>query len=691
MKVKDYLGNRQQSVQETEKMENVYNFISQDHLGFIPVLDEGKRPAGIISIGTIIKLHKTWRDHKDKEIKAFISKDYVILGEEDTIEKAIEYYEKPILIVDGKDQFMGVLDKSKLIKDYFQKQQFLANELATILDSTHNAIIAINKQNRVVVYNHGAEKLLGTKVADAINKDIYAVLPDSKLPEVIRSGKKELGKAESFNKHQLIINRTPIIKDQDIVGAVAVFQDITDLKRVTKALENEKNTSEVLKIIIDSAYEGIVVVDKKGYITMMNAPYADFLRVNKDEVIGRHVTEVIDGTRLHIVVETGKEEIGDIQRVRGKNIVVMRIPIFKNGQVSGAIGKIMFKDPKEVGILASKITKIEKELNYYKDALKQASSARYSFNSIIGRSEKLKEAKYLAEKAAQTNSNVLIRGESGTGKELFAHAIHSCSYRAPKPFVKINCAAIPSELLESELFGYEEGAFTGARRGGKIGKFESANGGSIFLDEIGDMPLAMQAKLLRVLQEKEIERVGGVRNIEVDVRIIAATHRNLEEMVAKGEFREDLYYRLNVMNIQIPSLRERPEDIPIIALHLLEKLSEQVGNYVAGISKEAMNGLKQYSWPGNVRELENVLERTIILVDYGKEIQEVHLPMYLRKAEKSRFVPRGKELKEILEAAEREAILDCLHQTGGNRSETAKILNISRSSLYERLWKYGIE
>ena len=691
MKVKDYLGNRQQSIQEKEKIENIHNFIGQDHLGFIPVLDDLKRPVGIISIETIIKLHKTWSDHKDKEIKAFISKDYVTLLKEDTIEKAIEYYEKPVLIVDGNNQFMGILDKSKLIKDYFQKQQFLVNELETILDSTHNAIIAINKQNRVVVYNHGAEKLLGTKVADAINKDIYTVLPDSKLPEVIRSGKKELGKAESFNKHQLIINRTPIIKDQDIVGAVAVFQDITDLKRVTKALENEKNTSEVLKIIIDSAYEGIVVVDKKGYITMMNAPYADFLRVNREEVIGRHVTEVIDGTRLHIVVETGKEEIGDIQRVRGKNIVVMRIPIFKNGQVSGAIGKIMFKDPKEVGILASKITKIEKELNYYKDALKQASSARYSFNSIIGGSERLREAKYLAERAAQTNSNVLIRGESGTGKELFAHAIHSCSHRAPKPFVKINCAAIPSELLESELFGYEEGAFTGARRGGKIGKFESANGGSIFLDEIGDMPLAMQAKLLRVLQEKEIERVGGVRNIEVDVRIIAATHRNLEEMVAKGEFREDLYYRLNVMNIQIPSLRERPEDIPIIALHLLEKLSEQVGNYVAGISKEAMNWLTQYGWPGNVRELENVLERTIILVDYGKEIQEVHLPMYLRKAEKSRFVPQGKELKEILEEAEREAILNCLHQTGGNRSETAKILKISRSSLYERLWKYGIE
>ncbi|WP_236932755.1 sigma-54-dependent Fis family transcriptional regulator [Geosporobacter ferrireducens] len=572
--MKDYLGKKSQTVQEKEKIDDIFDLLSQDNLDFITVLDETNKPVGIISAQMMAAFQKARGYCIDKKVGEFSSKDYVVLSKEDTIDKAIEHYEKPILIIDRNNQFIGILDKSKMLKDYFEKQQLLANELAAILDFAH---------------------------------------------------------------------------------------------------------------------EGIVVTDKKGYITMMNEPYAEFLGVKKEEVIGKHVTEIIDGTRLHIVAATGKQEIGDIQRIRGKNIVVMRMPILKNGQVSGAIGKIMFKDPKEVSVLASKITKIEKELNYYKDALGQASSARYSFSNIIGISEKLQESKYLAEKAAHTNSNVLIRGESGTGKELFAHAIHSCSYRSPKPFVKINCAAIPAELLESELFGYEEGAFTGARRGGKIGKFESANGGSIFLDEIGDMPLAMQAKLLRVLQEKEIERVGGVKNIEVDVRIIAATHRNLEEMVEKGEFREDLYYRLNVMNIQIPSLRERPEDIPMIVRHLLEKISEQVGNYVSGISQDAMNRLGQYNWPGNVRELENVLERTIILVDYAGEIKETHLPMYLRKAEKSRFSQQGKDLKEILADAERDAILDCLHQTGGNRSETAKILKISRSSLYERLWKYGIE
>ncbi|HHY90067.1 MAG TPA: sigma 54-interacting transcriptional regulator, partial [Clostridiales bacterium] len=263
--------------------------------------------------------------------------------------------------------------------------------------------------------------------------------------------------------------------------------------------------------------------------------------------------------------------------------------------------------------------------------------------------------------------------------------------RASGPFIKVNCAAIPSELLESELFGYEEGAFTGAKKGGKIGKFELANGGSIFLDEIGDMPLNMQAKLLRVLQDKEIERVGGTKSIPLDVRIIAATNRDLEKMIEQGKYREDLYYRLNVVSINIPPLRERPEDLEPLVQYLLAKISKEVGNYVTQISPQAMKYLESYSWPGNIRELGNVLERAINLVDYGKEIQVNHLPRNIRKSEINMKSRGNRGLKEILEEVEKEVILEYLKKTGGNRTETAKALNISRSSLYEKLWKYGIE
>lgn len=690
MKVKDYTIYSTLFIQEDSKLEDAVTLLKDNFLEFIPIVDESCSIKNIISKNNLCNLmldHELSLGSIDERIKD----KFVMIKETEDIESIFPIIDQSIIVVDEDERFKGFIQKDKIVKDYFHRQQYLVNEFNAILDSTYNGIIAINKNEDIIVYNHSAERILGSKAQNSVGTSVREILSNTRLPEVLKTGKRELGKREVFNNRTLIINRTPIIKDAEIVGAIAIFQDITDLKRVTEELEHEKNASEILRAIIDNAYEGIIVVNEKGYITMINEPYAKFLGGSKKDIVGKHATEIIDTTRLHIVVKTGKEEIGEVQKVRGKHIVVMRTPIYKAGKVVGAIGKIMFKDVQEINVLASKINQIEHELEYYKDALKEVSGTKYNFDNIIGVSEKLKETKYLAEKATHTNSNVLIRGESGTGKELFAHAIHAASNRSMGPFVKVNCAAIPAELLESELFGYEEGAFTGAKRGGKIGKFELANGGSIFLDEIGDMPQSMQAKLLRVLQEKEVERVGGTKNIPLDVRIIAATNRNLEEMVGEGEFREDLYYRLNVMSIYIPSLRERTGDLEPMIKYLLKKISAQVGNYVTKISKEAINYLKNYDWPGNVRELENVLERAINLVDYGKEIQAKHLPMHIRKTEISLKTSGDKDLKSILEEVEKEAILDCLKRVNGNRTKASQILNISRSSLYEKLWKYGIE
>jgi transcriptional regulator with PAS, ATPase and Fis domain len=298
----------------------------------------------------------------------------------------------------------------------------------------------------------------------------------------------------------------------------------------------------------------------------------------------------------------------------------------------------------------------------------------------------------MAVKTAKGSSSVLILGESGTGKELFAHAIHNASSRCHGPFIKVNCAAIPEGLLESELFGYEEGAFSGARKGGKPGKMELANGGTLFLDEIGDMPLSMQVKMLRVLQEREFERVGGTKTIKLDVRVITATNKELEELASTGQFRCDLYYRLNIVSLTIPPLRERKDDIPLLCEMLLRKINHKLECFVDTISPECMARLTAYHWPGNVRELENVLERAVNIMDEGVCILVEHLPSSILTPKTNDAVEQTNrdDLTEARQDAEKNAIMKALATTGGNKSKAALLLHVNRSVFYEKLRRYNI-
>ncbi|MDW7673652.1 MAG: sigma 54-interacting transcriptional regulator, partial [Bacillota bacterium] len=482
------------------------------------------------------------------------------------------------------------------------------------------------------------------------------------------------------------------------VGAVAIFQDITDAGNLNKELADAKNSVEVLETILGSTYDGIVVVDKNGIITKFNMAYQQFLGIDEKDAYGKHITEVIENTRMHIVVKTGKPEIGETQKIQGHEMVVMRIPIYKEEEVVGAVGKVLFRDVREIKALMERLDNTTKELSYYKGEVKRLKGSRYSFNNIIGSSKKLQQAKKMAKIAAASNSNVLIRGESGIGKELFAHAIHDTSLRRYGAFIRVNCAAIPANLLEAELFGYEGGAFTGAKKEGKPGKFELAQGGTIFLDEIGDMPYEMQVKLLRVLQEKEVERVGGERVIGLDVRIITATNRNLEEMLEKGQFRNDLYYRLNVLTIEIPPLRSIKEDIPLLSKRILADLNEELGTCVMDIDDETMEILSSHSWPGNIRELKNVLERGINICT-DQVISKKHLPLYLvERLQASRPISETlaidenlTSLESIMEEAEKVAIKRALAKSGNNRKEAANILGIHRSGLYQKMKKHNLE
>jgi transcriptional regulator with PAS, ATPase and Fis domain len=459
------------------------------------------------------------------------------------------------------------------------------------------------------------------------------------------------------------------------------------------SLEKVKSMLEQYDQALSILSECILGVNDQGIITFISRSYAELLGFDSpDYIIGKHCTDVIENSRLHEVVKTGKSEIGHIHRIRNKDVLATRVPINENGKTIGAIGKIMFQDLYEFKRIAGRINSMESKLKYYQEEIKRIQGAKYSFQNIVGESKKLKEVKHNAEMVAESRSTILIKGETGTGKELFAHAIHLVSPRSNGPFIRVNCAAIPRDLLEAELFGYEGGAFTGAHKNGRPGKFELAQNGTLFLDEIGDMPLDMQSKMLRVLQEKEFERVGGTKVNQIDVRIIAATHQDLWEMTQQGKFREDLYYRLNVFMLDIPPLRERKEDIIPIMEFLVNKLKNEIGKNVTSIDEKVIDIFLNYDWPGNIRELENVLERCINVLE-GSIIRLQHLPVYMRKdlsgnsIEDDSILPLHTEL----ELAEKRAIIKALEKTKGNKQDTAKLLGIHRASLYRKIEKYQLD
>ncbi|MFB5281617.1 sigma-54 interaction domain-containing protein [Peribacillus sp. Hz7] len=451
--------------------------------------------------------------------------------------------------------------------------------------------------------------------------------------------------------------------------------------------KNQKVSLIAWEDILEYAYDGFVMVDSEGYIQILTQAYADFLGVSRENAVGKHVTEVIENTRMHVVAKTGKQERAALQRIKENYIIATRLPILKKGKSVGAVGKILFKNVGEFTALSKRIQSLEKELKKYKGAFREGNTASYTFDGLIGESEVFLEVKQQAERVAKSDSNVLLLGESGTGKELFAHSIHNESLRSMGVFVKVNCAAIPTELIESELFGYEDGSFSGAKKGGKAGKFEAADGGTIFLDEIGELPMHMQVKLLRVLQEKEIERIGSPSSISVDVRVIAATNRNLAGMVEKGEFRLDLYYRLKVMELTIPSLKERKEDINILVRYFVEKYQCIMNKSIQGIDDDTLRFLSSYYWPGNIRELENVIERALNIVEEGETITAEHLPEEITGVQDIITVH---PLAQVMEETERMTIIACLRLTQGNKSEAAKQLGISRTTLYEKMNKYGL-
>ena len=446
---------------------------------------------------------------------------------------------------------------------------------------------------------------------------------------------------------------------------------------------------DFFKKIVDHLKIGVIISDHEGCIIYINDTYARFLDIDPQAEVGKHATDVVANSRLHIVAQTGQMEINYPHQFREHGFLVHRVPIKENDRVIAVVGLVLFDSASTASRLAEKVSHLQSKVHLYEKELLSLRSTRYTMDSIVGASKAMTALKWQAIKAAATSLPVVIVGESGTGKELFAQAVHNASSHKFHPFVRLNCAAIPRELFESELFGYDKGAFTGAKTTGKPGKIELAHNGSLFLDEIGDLPLEMQPKLLRVLEEKDFERVGGTNLIKSDFRLLAATNHNLEDMLKENRFRTDLFYRLNVITLQIPPLRERLEDILPIANHLLKQIAHDCGLSEVRISKEAEDALMGYNWPGNARELSNVLERAVHYAE--RELIEVaDLPRYLFQKGKRPGPLALEPLRHIQHSTEKEALRNALEAAGFNKTRAAKMLGIHRSLFYKKLKKYDI-
>ena len=444
-----------------------------------------------------------------------------------------------------------------------------------------------------------------------------------------------------------------------------------------------------------SAFDNIPIaidfLDADGNMIYINQAFSDFLEIPVEQMLGRSVTDINPTSKFMDSLTKKRPDIAIRHTFpTGKQAICHRIPLFDaDGNVVGGMGMLLFEEYQQMQVLLDKCALLDKEVRRYRQEQASVNRSKYTLKSVIGASPAIQLCKSRVKKIASVNLDVMLLGESGVGKELFAHSIHAESARAEMPFVTINCSAIPENLLESELFGYEEGSFTGAKKGGSVGKFELANGGTLFLDEIGDMPYYMQAKILRALQEKEIIPVGGKRAHPVDVRIVSATNRDLESMISDGTFREDLYYRLNVLSLEIPPLRERREDIPLLAEHFLGEFRRQAG-LVRKMPEDVLNILRTYNWPGNIRQLKNAVDYSCVNSEQA-EIRPADLPRFLLKGE-----PSAEEnaapgmLNDLVSSAERRAIEKALSQCGGNKSQAARLLGIPRMSLYRKMKACGM-
>lgn len=639
-------------------------------------IDE-KAPGLKLAKETNIPTYKDWKPLLNDDIQIIID----VTGNKEVFHELLANRPATAVLIPGEiaNLIVSLLEeKNKYINIIDHKT--MMQEL--IFSSVEEGMIGIDDQGIVNLFNKSAERMTQISVENAIGKHVHEVISLSELPKVFDTGRVELNKElilESGTK--IVTSRYPMINEEGKqVGAFAVFKDISEVVRLAEEITNLTEIQKMLEAIIYSSEDAISVVDEEGKGILINPAYTRITGFSEAEVIGQPATaDISEGESIHLkVLQTRKPVRGVNLRVGKlkKDVIVNVAPIIVNQQLKGSVGVI--HDMTEMRGLM-------KELDHARTLIRTL-GATYSFEDIVGTSNEINFTIEQAKLAASVSVTVLLRGEVGAGKDLFALAIHSESNRSHHPFLRVNCSSAEEHLLETELFGSEKDGFI------QPGIFEQAINGTIFLDEVGELTKKTQAKLLRVLRENAIIRVEGTTSIPVDVRIIASSSLNLEKAMLEGTFREDFYYQLNRMPIHIPSLRNRKQDIPAIAEHLLVKLNQEFGRNVEGFAEEAMESLLLYDWPGNVRELENVISRSMIFLQPNdRTVEEYHLPksMLVIPSEDKGETSLG-TLAEQMDEMEKKVLAQALKLSGGNKSRTAKQLNISLRTLYYKLEKYHL-
>ena len=562
---------------ETDTVRHAASVLKERDINAAPVTDEAGRPLGLFGRGNLIRFI-TEGLCLDTKVREFMFAPAMTVREtmpvEDILSSYRDDYPPLVSVVDASGLLTGVITRRRLHQAFRVQCGKTEEELNTLLEFSYNGIVAVDADGIITTWNPAFERISGVKRENAIGRFLPDVLPDGRLHEVLRTREPSYGQKVRIGNTVVISNRTPIIKNGRIQGAVAVLQDISSLESVGAELAVTQELNRELDAIIDSVYDGVYITDGEANTLRINKSYTRMTGISPEEVLGKNmknlVAKGIYSESVSLLVLEKKAPVTILHQIKGTHkMLITGNPIFNDrNEIIRVVTTV--RDVTELNRLEKKLATIEDISNKYHLEVQHLRQQQMRQTDLVEHSAAMKKVLVLAQKVANVDSTVFIGGQTGVGKEMVAKFIHKNSPRRDAPFINVNCAAIPEALLESELFGYEKGAFTGAQALGKPGMFELADTGTILLDEIGDLPISLQAKLLRVLQDKAVLRIGGTKPKQLDVRILAASNLELERLVKDGTFRQDLYYRLNVVPIRIPPLSARKEDIPYLALHFLD-------------------------------------------------------------------------------------------------------------------------
>lgn len=678
-----------------DTLRTVVEYYQEYKINTLPVVDRDENLIGVFPKKRLFKALLEGAD-LDSSLSPYMVDHPVFV----CIDRTYDEYSLVVRVTKSQVDNVVVLGRDKKVAGMIGTAEYLRESLNVITSSSAlmESVFRVNYEGLIILDNEGfilrvnpaAEKMFQLNFSDVQGKKLQEI-----LPEIPITGQLEIGVRKTVKSLPVIINQVPIIENEELVGSSLAFLDISAMEKIARELEMVKGLQTTIDGVLSASSDGVFVSDTAGTIKYVNERACKLVSMTADQIIGQPIQTLLQTNGPVNIMKSGTAEV-DSCDIGGKKCIISHIP-FKSGsdenaEITGVVNTIYLNDNAVTEEIARKWFYLKQQVQYYREELEKRGGSCSRFDQIITSNPEFEKIKKEALFIARSSSTVLLTGESGVGKDMFSRGIHEASPRAKQPFIKVNCVSIPETLFESELFGYAPGSFTGALKNGKPGYFERANLGTIFLDEIGDMPMSIQAKLLQVIQEKEFMRVGGTKKQTVDVRIIAATNRDLREAIANKTFREDLFYRLNVIEFHLPPLRERQEDIVALAESFIEKYNNILGAKVTGINDQAQKALQAYPWPGNIRELENAIERAANFVWEG-EIGVENLPAQIVQPDQEPQLqpPPQPSYRNTLIDFEKEMLLDVLKKANGNRSAAARMMNLSRSAFYDRLAKYDLK